>query len=39
MLFPDNVDSLLVMLGLSDFVKSAAFTMQTVLLAIIALLM
>ena len=36
-LFPDNVDSLLKMLGLSDFLKSAAFTLQSFVLGILSL--
>ncbi len=39
LLFPDNVESLLMLLGLKDFVRSAAFTMQSVILAILGLLM
>jgi len=39
MLFPDNVESLLKMLGLFDFVKSATFTMQSVVLSLIGLAM
>jgi len=37
--FPDNVESLLQLLGLKDFVRSAAFTIQSVILAILGLLM
>ncbi len=37
LLFPDNVDSLLQLLGLRDFLKSAAFTMQSFVLAILSL--
>ncbi|PKL46089.1 MAG: hypothetical protein CVV42_17550 [Candidatus Riflebacteria bacterium HGW-Riflebacteria-2] len=37
LLFPDNVDSLLKALGLSDFVKSAAFTLQSAVLSILGL--